>query len=189
MIATLVYPIRGLDGKSRLSEAVDAEERRSLVMSMALRSVEAGREAGLDVMVVTASDVVIGWAHSVGVAVVEDPDEGLDAACRNATERLGSRPWIIAHADLPLVTPRALRLVVAAMERGTVLAPSRDGGTSVIGHSGSFPFAYGPGSFERHLASAPHATVLSVPELAIDLDGAADLAALTALGLRPTLAS
>jgi 2-phospho-L-lactate guanylyltransferase len=186
-VTALVLPIRGFDGKTRLADSLDAGARRSALQSMARRAVLAGIDAGLEVSVVSPAREVRDWADSLGASTIEDPDTGLDDACHLAVRRIGSRPWIIAHADLPLVTSSALRTVEARQVLGTVLVPSRDGGTGVIAHRGAFPFSYGRGSFHRHLAAVPHATVLPMPELSIDLDNPLDLATLTQLGHRPTL--
>ena len=62
-----------------------------------------------------------------------------------------------------------------------VLAPSSDGGTSLIGGSGDpgFDFAYGVGSFHRHLARLRRCSpkVVFRLGLALDLDHPSDLEA------------
>jgi len=79
-------------------------------------------------------------------------------------------PWLVIHADLPLVTSDAIAAVADASQSTTVLVPSYDGGTTVIASRGTFPFSYGVGSFQRHYASAPNATIIVSPELSIDID-------------------
>jgi 2-phospho-L-lactate guanylyltransferase (CobY/MobA/RfbA family) len=60
---------------------------------------------------------------------------------------------------------------------GSAIVPSYDGGTNVIGgHADDFPFSFGPGSFQRHLAKAPSAVVVTLPRLVLDLDTPRDLA-------------
>ena len=83
---------------------------------------------------------------------------------------VGTAPWLMIHSDLPLITPRAIEVVADACESTTVIVPSYDGGTTVIASRGSFDFSYGIGSFQRHYASAPEATIISSPELSIDID-------------------
>ena len=62
---------------------------------------------------------------------------------------------MILHADLPTVVPADLAEALAATpEGGVLLAPSHNGGTSLVaGDLDSFRFMYGPASFRRHLAT------------------------------------
>jgi 2-phospho-L-lactate guanylyltransferase len=183
---TLVVPIRDFRGFTRLSMVLSPDQRTTLAVGLADRVRDAAKQAGLPMIIVSGDADVHHWADRHGVAWLDDPGSGLDVACEAATAGLDR--WLVVHADLPLITIEALHAVVSAMARGTVLVPSQDGGTSVIGHTGRFPFSYGPGSFHRHLGAAPCATVLTTPELSIDLDRESDLAALTTLGHEPTLA-
>ena len=178
----LVLPIRGLTGMTRLSGILDPDERRELLTGLATRIIAAGRAAHLDLIVLTPDPAVGRWASEMGVRVVDDPGSGLDDAC-TATVASLTGPWIVAHADLPLVTAESLTTVNSALDGQPVLAPSRDGGTNVVAGRGAFPFAYGPGSFSRHLSLVPDATVIVRPELAIDLDTEAEYRALTSSGV------
>ena len=82
----------------------------------------------------------------------------------------------MVHTDLPLLTVSELEdLNQALSENGIVIAPSADGGTSALGASGPADFAYGPGSFHRHLGSFPAASILARPGLLHDIDTFADL--------------
>ena len=186
-MTTLLLPIRGFDGKTRLADSLGVPQRRSALEEMSRRAVKVGLETGLHVQVVTPSENVRRWAEEMGATAVDDGETGLNGACAAAVEWLAGEPWIVAHADLPLVTARALDRVVEGMESGSVLVPSKDGGTSIIARRGPFRFAYGPGSFHRHLAADPSAIVITIPELSVDLDSARDLTTLSSLGLAPTL--
>jgi 2-phospho-L-lactate guanylyltransferase (CobY/MobA/RfbA family) len=106
----------------------------------------------------------------LGTASCPDPGGGLSAAAAAATTSFADDQWIVLHADLPLVSAPALSEVAHLSAFGTVLVPSHDGGTNVIATSGTFPFAYGPESFHRHFSAAPGATIISNPELSIDID-------------------
>ncbi|MDJ0790306.1 MAG: NTP transferase domain-containing protein [Acidimicrobiia bacterium] len=178
----LVLPIRTFAGMTRLSAILGPEQRRKLAIKLGTRIVTAGRAAGLDVIVVTPDPGVGQWASDIGVRVAHDPGSGLDDAC-TATVASSTGPWIVAHADLPLVTAQSLTTVNSALDSQPVLAPSRDGGTNVVAGRGAFPFAYGPGSFARHLSLVPDAAVIVRPELAIDLDTEAEYRALTSSGV------
>jgi 2-phospho-L-lactate guanylyltransferase len=128
--------------------------------------------------VVTGADDVARWCETRGVRLLPDPGRGLDAAvAAGVSGATGS--WLVAHGDLPLITADDLEGIAQAADSGTtVLAPSRDGGTNLIAGTAPIRFAYGPGSFVRHLAAARAPRwVLVRPGLAIELDTAADLAA------------
>lgn len=180
-----VFPIRSFAGLTRLSSALGERERAALVRTLAERVIAAAAGAGASAAVVTADDAVRAWGVASGLSVVGEPvPGGLDAAA-GAGVAAANGPWLIVHADLPAVTSADIAAAIEVVGLGgTVIAPSHDGGTSLIGGvSKRFPFSYGVGSFRRHLAAAPKATTLVRPGLALDLDGVRDLEALEALGL------
>ena len=166
--------------KARLSSQLSPEQRARLGKAIAARTAILSRQAGAEVVVVTGDDGVAVWATALGFTVLpEGPVASLDAAARAVavTATAGGRHWAIVHADLPLATAGDLRTVFAAAADGAVVVPSHDGGTNVLaGSDPAFPFAYGAGSFHRHLAASPRATVIAHPRLAMDLDTPADLA-------------
>jgi 2-phospho-L-lactate guanylyltransferase len=176
-VTTLIVPVRDFDGMTRLSDSLSPTSRGNLARDLAERVVSAGLAADLNVVVVTSNDEVTASMGPLEVAAWADPGGGLTLAATHAVERVGDEPWIVAHGDLPLVSPKALRRVVQELDTATVLVPSSDGGTNVIASRGQFRFSYGVGSFHRHLASVPTALVLTDPRLAIDIDLPAHLGA------------
>jgi 2-phospho-L-lactate guanylyltransferase (CobY/MobA/RfbA family) len=103
---------------------------------------------------------------------------GLDGAAESVVIEAArrQRPWAILHADLPLATPLGLARVFNQCRTQTVLVPSYNGGTNLIaGTEAEFHFAYGDGSFHRHLAYNSPVSVQIDAELALDLDTLADL--------------
>lgn len=180
-----LIPIRSFDGMTRLSGRLGSEDRRRLVRELADRTIRAALDADTCVSVITA-DVEVGrWALGRRVDVIEEPAQrGLDAAAAMGVEKIGVGPWMVLHADLPAVSADDVRAAVSSIGSGYVLAPSHDGGTSLIGGTGvDFPFRYGPGSFCRHLSAIRgDATILIRPGLALDLDRPWDLEALRRLG-------
>lgn len=154
-------------------------------MAIAARTAALVADAAGDVVIVTGDPGVARWAEARGHDVVDEHTargHGLDRAARavavHATRR--SRPWAIVHADLPLVSSADLAAVFEAARDGCAIAPSYDGGTNVLAHRGDdLRFAYGPGSFHRHLAAAPGAAVVIRPGLAFDLDTPEDLEHIT----------
>ena len=179
-----VVPVRSLQGMSRLSDRLDAASRSDLTKTLTRRTLEACREAGCDAAVVTADTDVGRWATDQRVAILVDPGHGLNTAAETAVGAAQGRLWLVVHGDLPLLAGSDISAVVAACGPLPVLAPSHDGGTSVIAATtDSFPFRYGPGSFRRHLAAvAGWASVVSRPGLAFDLDRSRDLDTARLLG-------
>ena len=126
-----------------------------------------------------------GAAHAEQV-VPEPPEGGLNAAAHAGVAAV-SGSWMVVHADLPTLGVEDIIAAEQLASRTMMIAPSRDGGTSLIGSSGCpQPFRYGPGSFRRHLSAARgQATILLRPGLALDLDRPWDLTALHRLGYLP----
>ena len=176
-----VVPIRDFHGMTRLAPVLSSQERSSLARVLAERVVAATADAGLRTLVVTASDDVWRWAVGRGLSVCDDPGSGLSAAAVAGVACGGDKPWIVIHADLPLVTSAAVAGVAQAAINSTIIVPSHDGGTTVICGYGRFPFSYGTGSFHRHLAAEPRAKVFVSPQLSVDIDTPEHLVSLPAL--------
>ncbi len=147
-------------------------------------TVSVAHGAGLRVLVVSDDSDVVTWSDVCGYEVVPESDGGGLNGAAAAGVRAAAGPWMILHADLPAVDADDVRAAARLIGNGCVLAPSHDGGTSLIGDTGkTFPFRYGPGSFRRHLTAVRgDATILIRPGLALDLDRPWDLKALRRLG-------
>ena len=153
-IAVLI-PVKAFtDAKGRLATALDAGARAALAERMATTVVRAA--APLDVWIVCDDRAVAGWAARLGANVLWKPGRGLNGAVEEGITDLAHLDIaraIVAHADLP----HALELQHLAKRGGITLVPDRrDDGTNVIvlPTECGFRFAYGPGSFARHLAEA-----------------------------------
>jgi len=154
------------------------QQRSSLGRHLAERVGETIENSGLLPLFVTADHEVADWAARAGFPFVPDPDQGLDEAATIgmnwAMEAKSS--WLVLHSDLPLITTNDLTPLQARLDDGQpVLAPSSDGGTSAIGGNQRVQFAYGPGSFHRHLAALSTPAVMATTGLLHDLDSANDL--------------
>lgn len=175
----LIVPIKSFhDAKQRLVTALSDEQRSDLMRRSAERVLAAGGH--MAVHVITSDDEVRAWAQERGAAVVGDPGGGLSNAVRHAVSLVGSNGErvVVAHADLPLA--RSFKALLDF--DGVSLVPDRHiDGTNVIALPArdEFPFAYGPGSFSRHLdaatSSGRRVQVLIDPGLAHDVDTAEDL--------------
>ena len=164
--------------KQRLHSRLDSATRSHLGRAIAARTAAVVAEVG-DAAIITGDAGVQQWATDLGLAVLREPDEaGLDgaaAALRDHAMEIG-RPWLLLHADLPLISADDAIAVLRPLQAGeAVIAPSRDGGTSALGALGKVDFRYGPGSYHRHLRQMPAAAVVVRPGLVFDLDTVADL--------------
>lgn len=182
--AIVVVPIRSFsNAKSRLSERFTPGERAEMMQTMAERVVDAARPC--PVVVVSSAPEVERWAHARGLAVVPDPgtlDAAADAGRAWAVAR-GADRVVVAHADLPLV--RSLERVTAVDEDDAALVVPchRDDGTPILSipATAAFRFAYGSGSFARHVAEARRVGLDVIelrddPTLRHDVDAPEDLA-------------
>lgn len=168
--------------KARLAGDLDARARSRLGRAIAAHTLRTVAASGAAPAVITGDAGVARWARRRGWMVVPELPEGeLDGAARALVSAAGGERWAVLHADLPLLAERDLADSWRALGRGTVIAPAHDGGTSLVAGTGSFAFSYGPGSFHRHLRSAPHAIVVVRTGLALDLDTVDDLRVALAL--------
>ncbi|MEN8113679.1 MAG: 2-phospho-L-lactate guanylyltransferase [Actinomycetota bacterium] len=184
MLIEAIIPVRSFDGLTRLSPIMEPESRAAMMRRLVDRTVSASRAAGITPVIVTGDAAVADWAVENGVRVVDEEASGLDAAAATGIAAATGEAWLVIHADLPAVTPTDIAAAAGLLDRGVVLAPSHDGGTSVIGGTDTtFPFRYGPGSFKLHLSAVGgDASILVRPGLAIDLDRPWDLDTLKELG-------
>ena len=118
---------------------------------------------GLPIVIVSSGPDVVAWAADRGLDCIDDPGS-LDAAAAAGRDWVRAHDLVrvaIVHADLPLAL--TLDAVIDAtiagtnLERVAVLVPDhREDGTPVVvlPTAAPFHFAYGPGSFARHLAEA-----------------------------------
>jgi 2-phospho-L-lactate guanylyltransferase len=183
----VVLPVRAFAlGKARLAETLDPAARAALGRRWADTVADAA--CGLPVVVVSSDPEVIEWAQDRDARVVADPGslDGAAAVGCDALRHSGCTRAVVAHADLP----RARSLLPLAGDGGlpiVALVPChRDDGTPVLALplDVTFDFAYGPGSFRRHVSHA-RAQGLAVrvvrdPDLAFDVDVPDDLVALGA---------
>jgi len=176
----VLIPVKAFaDAKARLAPALDPPERAALARSMATTVLRAA--APLNVWVVCDDDAVAGWATQAGADVLWKPGRGLNGAVAEGVADLARRGVarvIVVHADLP----HARDLTHLADRSGITLVPDRrDDGTNVIvlPTDSGFEFAYGPGSFGRHVDEAHRRSDLVHVEhderLGWDVDVPADL--------------
>jgi 2-phospho-L-lactate guanylyltransferase len=183
----VVVPIRTFAlANTRLSEHLSSDARAVLAQRLAESVVRAAGAA--PVVIVTSAPEVEQWALERSLSVVPDPGSLDTAAVAGivALRALDVARVVIAHADLPFATTFAP--VTRDADRPiAVLVPCRhDDGTPVLSVPAHAPlaFAYGPGSFRRHVEAARRAglavRVVRDPNLGFDVDTVDDLQALHA---------
>ena len=179
MTTIAIIPVKSFRaGKQRLADVLPEEQRATLGKAMAAHVTETAAQAGLMPLVVTPDPEVAHWAIGLGWPSLPDPGTGLDSAAQaGAIWAAESRSaWLVLHADLPLLSAEELVGLKECFDaRQDPIAPSADGGTSVLGSESPIRFSFGPGSFRRHLARLPHPRIIAAIGMLHDLDSPADL--------------
>jgi 2-phospho-L-lactate guanylyltransferase len=195
-----ILPVKPvLRAKQRLAASLSAGDRQALVMAMFSDVLVAlGRCRSLDrVHVVTGDRQVEELAAGYGATIGPDRAPDHSAAALSGLEAMaaaGAGAAVLVPGDCPLLDPaelddlirRLAELDAAAAGRGAALiVPDRHGsGTNALGLTlpSALEPAFGPGSRERHVATAAGTgglyEVVAVPSLGLDVDTPEDLAAL-----------
>lgn len=185
----VLIPVNRLDrAKGRLATYLAPDQRRELFLATLRTVLDAVAGAGCDAVLLTPDREVVRAFPGVRIVKEEPALSGLNAQLEFALSRVPPPPAgiLILHADLPLVTPAALKRLVAASPEApsATIVRSRDGGTNamLLRPPGRFALAYGPnsGTLHEHAATAAGVAVrvLDEPALQLDLDTPADLLAL-----------
>ncbi len=183
--AVALIPVNHLArAKGRLEGVLTAEQRAALSLATLGTVIEAALAARLEPLVLTADPAVV--AATSGRATVMQEVEGVTGLNGQLEAALmvleADADVLIMHADLPLAAGLPLRRLVATApeQRSLTMVRSADGGTNVmLRRGGTFPLAYGPGSFEKHemagLLARMSVTEFRNPALQLDLDTRADI--------------
>jgi 2-phospho-L-lactate/phosphoenolpyruvate guanylyltransferase len=187
-----IIPVGMFEGaKSRLGDALDAEERQALVEGFLTRTVRAALAVDriADVLVVSPDREVLALAAGLGARTLLQRSDGLNAGLREARADVvagGAAAILVLPIDLPFIDVAAVTAVVDALVRDAagatvVLVPDRRGsGTNVLGlrPPDAIDFGFGSGSRRAHRAAAERAGARYAEidgPLTIDLDTADDL--------------
>jgi 2-phospho-L-lactate guanylyltransferase len=167
----VVVPLDAEQPKTRLSGVLDAAERRAFVLAACRDVLAAVRGAGHEPTVLATGPVELD-------APVRVDDRPLTPAVNGVLEA-AERPVCLLMADLALVTPEAVRRLLAT-DGDVVLAPGRGGGTNaIVARHPAFRVDYHGASYRDHRRQARDcgATVGVVDSmrLATDVDDPADL--------------
>lgn len=186
-----IVPVKPLRyGKSRLAEVLTPDERSDLnrrMLAHTLDTLTAIPEIE-HVLVVSRDQAALALAREHGARTVqENGSPHLNVALARATvvaKNYATRGVLIVPADLPLITPEDVRLMLerAVKPPVVVVAPDRrrDGTNALlVCPAGLIEYEFGPGSFQRHCERARKAgarlEICDLPSLALDMDLPEDL--------------
>ena len=186
-----IVPVKPLQrGKSRLAEVLTQEERLDLNRRLLAHTMDT-LTAIPDIehiLVVSRDQAALSLAREYGARTVQEHGAPqLNIALARATivaRTYATRGVLILPADLPLITPEDIQTLLsrAVDPPVVVIAPDRHRqGTNalLVCPAGVIEYEFGPGSFERHCASArqagAHLEICELPSLALDMDLPEDL--------------
>jgi 2-phospho-L-lactate guanylyltransferase len=186
-----IVPVKPLRrGKSRLSDVLTEDERADLnrrLLAHTLDTLKSIREIE-HVLVISRDPAALALSREHGARTVqEDGAPHLNLALARATvvaQNYATRGVLIIPADLPLITPEDVRLMLERVKDPpvVVVAPDRRRqGTNalLVCPAGLIEYDFGPGSFQRHCERAravgARLEILELPSLALDMDLPEDL--------------
>jgi 2-phospho-L-lactate guanylyltransferase len=188
-----IIPVKPLTrSKSRLADVLSPDERQQLSEMMFRRVLTAVKTAPqiAGSLVISRDTRALAIARDLNAHTVQESGAPeLNNALMRATQVVGG--WrggavLILPADLPLITPEDVSEMCAlGMDSDTVVIATdfeQDGTNAMLVRPpGLFPYAYGKGSFHRHVTLAHEAgaavRVYHSERLALDIDVPADLEA------------
>lgn len=188
-----IIPIKSLDNaKTRLASVLSPEERADLAHDMLVHVITALSDSGSIERIAVISQEPAQLHLPPDVTIIRQTQPGLN----NLLEQ--GRDWAISQgadalltifADLPLLMPEDISRMLQTGEQPNtvVLAPDRhrSGTNALLTHPPRLArFAFGPSSFDAHLALAQDAGatvhLYNAPGLSLDIDTLDDLAYLEA---------
>lgn len=188
-----IIPVKPLSrAKSRLADVLSPEERQQLseqLFRRVLTTIKATPQIA-GALVISRDPRALAIARDFGAHTVQESGAPeLNTALMRATQVVAG--WrggavFILPADLPLITPEDLSGMTALGQENlsvVIATDSHEDGTNamLVRPPGMFPYAYGSGSFHRHIDLAREAgaavKVYQSDRLALDIDVPADLEA------------
>ncbi len=173
MPVTALIPFKPANPKTRLSCVLEQDERRVFARLMLADVVEAVRAAGCEPRIIATDD------YNCPIAVVEVIPGGLNETL-NALLAKTDDEVLIIMADLPLITPDAVRRLISTRQE-MAMVPGRGGGTNAIylSRGSDFRVDYYGASFLKHSRIAEERAlsceVIDSFRLHVDIDEKEDL--------------
>ena len=187
-----IIPVKPfLTAKSRLAGALSPDERAALSRDFLARALDVLGEVPevAHRLVVSRDPAALTLARAHGAhTITESGAPDLNRALQRATQAARAsraEAVLVLPTDLPWLAASDVRAMLADAPDGpsAVIAPDRhESGTNALWMRppGLLPYAFGPGSFMRHLALAAeagiHARICRLPGLGLDVDVPEDLA-------------
>jgi 2-phospho-L-lactate guanylyltransferase len=189
-----LVPVKPLaQAKSRLAPVLSGPQRTGLLRAMLADVLAelARAETLAGIAVITADTELAALARGTGAMLIAEPrPSGLNAAVATGIAELRRRDAaraLVLPADIPLLRAAEVDDVIraGAHDGRTLVVPSRDldGTNGLLVHLDGPPdFAFGPGSFQRHLhpSRGGEAVRMLAPSFELDIDTPGDLADLLA---------
>jgi 2-phospho-L-lactate/phosphoenolpyruvate guanylyltransferase len=191
MSVWVIIPVKPLvRAKSRLSVVLSPEERSKLAETLLRHVLDVVRSVPQvnGTLVISRDTKVLAIARDYGAHTVQESGAPeLNNALMRATQVVAS--WkagavLVLPADLPLVNQEDVRSMIELGRLGQTVVIATDeheDGTNamLVRPPGLFTYAYGPGSYQRHMAAAKEAgarvKTYSSERLALDIDLPQDL--------------
>jgi len=191
----ILVPVKNLkQAKQRLAPLLDQAARTELAQAMLQDVLEilAAWESRPEVAIVSCDAFALSLASTYGFEIIADhKNAGETDAIERATRICEMRgvDTLVIPADIPLMQAWEMQAIMeAAPQVGSVLVPAADGrGTNAVLRrpAALFSLRFGNDSFKPHLAAAQASgqpcVVLSLPNIAVDIDNPADLRQLAEL--------
>jgi 2-phospho-L-lactate guanylyltransferase len=185
-----ILPVKSFGAaKQRLGEVLGGGSRRALAQAMFADVLAALRHVPeVDEIAVVTSDRAAEWAaRAERVLVLPDPaEDGQSAAARIGVRHALAQGFdraLLVPGDAPLLDPGEVSDLLQREDGRASIVPDRHGtGTNalLLSPPDAIEPSFGPGSFDRHVASAEAAgagfTVDELPSLTLDVDTPGDLA-------------
>lgn len=185
-------------GKSRLAPALDEDLRAELSRWMLTRVLKALKNAHNihRIAVVSEGAETLSLGESMGVEKISCPARDMNGDLelgRAWANENGARWLLVVHGDLPALETSEVESMIGHAIEGpngcAVVSPSMDGGTNglLLGPPESLPFAFGEGSFQRHMDLAQKRNLRAIPfdspGFRLDVDTISDVSAIIEMGV------
>ena len=187
----VIVPVKPLNqAKTRLSQVLSPEERQHLAETMLRHVLSVVQHVPqlMGTLVISRDNKALTIAREYGARTVQESGAPeLNAALMRATQvisRLNGSAILILPADLPLIVQEDVQGIIhmGENEPSVVIATDQhqDGTNALfIRPPGLIEYAYGPGSFRRHLDKArevgAEVQVYQSERLSLDIDMPSDL--------------
>ena len=147
-------PIKNLEEPmSRLSSALDKNQRVSLQIGLIKNLTECFRDKDNDIFLISNNSGIKKLANQLEINFFNAKSSGLNKEVIEFSKNFKNyQGWMICHSDLPYVTKYFAKTISQEIEGSEILiAKSKDSGTPFIAGSVRFDkFSFGVKSFDKH---------------------------------------